>query len=69
MLALKIIALSLGAAFTLFGYFIFFRKRYSLINGFVPGKSRETYARRVGLVEFIIGIALIAAGIILVIFF
>lgn len=69
MLALKIIALLLGAAFTLFGYFIFFRRKYSLINGFVPGKSRETYARRVGLVEFIVGIALIAVGIILVIFF
>lgn len=69
MLALKIIALLLGAAFTIFGYFIFFRKKYSLINGFVFGKSRETYARRVGFVEFIIGVGLLAAGIILVIFF
>lgn len=69
MLALKIIALLLGAAFTLFGYFIFFRKKYSLINGFVFGKSRETYARRVGLVEFIIGIVLLSVGIVLIICF
>lgn len=34
MLVLKIIAVIIGVAFTLFGYFIFFRKKYSLINGF-----------------------------------
>ena len=32
--ALKVIAVILGLAFTLFGYFIFFQKKYSLINGF-----------------------------------
>ena len=34
MIFLKIISAVLGTAFTLFGYFIYFRKKYSLINGF-----------------------------------
>ena len=50
MLALKIITVILGLAFTLFGYFIFFRKKYSLINGFEEafkaGKKTESYAKR-----------------------
>ena len=72
MLALKIISILLGAAFTLFGYFIFFRKKYSLINGFEAelkeGKKDENYARRVGLVEFTVGIALLLAGVLLILF-
>ena len=72
MLVLKIITLVLGAAFLLFGYFIYFQKKYNLINGFKAafeeGRKDERYARRVGLVEFIIGIVLIAAGILLIIF-
>ena len=72
MLALKIISILLGAAFTLFGYFIFFRKKYSLINGFEAelkaGKKDEGYARRVGLVEFTVGIAILLAGIALILF-
>ncbi len=59
MLALKIIFAALGAAFTLFGYFIFFRKKYSLINGFEAdlkaGRKTEEYAKRVGMVEFVLG--------------
>ena len=34
MLVLKILLSVLGIAFLLFGYFIFFKKKYSLINGF-----------------------------------
>lgn len=34
MLALKTIVVLLGLAFTLFGYFIYFRKKYNLINSF-----------------------------------
>ena len=34
MLVLKILAILLGLAFTLFGHFIYFRKKYNLINGF-----------------------------------
>ena len=72
MLALKIISFVLGLAFALLGYFIFFRKRYSLINGFLEdfkaGRKSEDYARRVGLVEFAAGIALLITSIFLIIF-
>lgn len=72
MFVLKIIAILLGVTFALFGYFIFFRKKYSLINGFETdfkaGKKNEEYARRVGLIEFIIGISLLVVGIALIIF-
>ena len=72
MLALKIILFFLGVLFTLFGYFIYFRKKYNLINGFAEdfksGRKTEQYAKRVGLIEFVTGIALLAAGILLVIF-
>ena len=72
MLALKIIAVILGLAFTLFGYFIFFKKKYSLINGFKEdlkaGRKDENYARRVGIIEFIVGIVLLLVSVILIIF-
>ena len=71
MLILKIIAILLGLAFTLFGYFIYFRKKYNLINGFEAdfkaGHKDENYAKRVGMVEFVVGIAILIAGIILII--
>ena len=71
MLALKIIAALLGLAFTELGYFIFFKKKYSLINGFEEqykaGQKNEKYAKRVGLLEFIIGLALLFAAIVLII--
>lgn len=72
MTVLKIIAVILGLAFTLFGYFILFKKKYTLINGFEEafksGQKTEDYARRVGLVEFFIGIVILIVGIILIIF-
>ena len=72
MLILKILLPVVGAAFLLFGYLIFFRKKYSLINGFVAafkeGRKTERYARRVGLVEFILGILLLIASAILILF-
>ena len=72
MLALKIMAVILGLAFTLFGYFIFFKKKYSLINGFKEdfkaGRKDESYARRVGLIEFAVGIVLLITAVILIIF-
>ncbi len=72
MLALKIIASILGLAFTLFGYFIFFKKKYSLINGFEEdhkaGRKTEDYAKRVGLVDFVVGVAILFAAVILLIF-
>ena len=72
MIALKIITFTLGLAFILFGYFIFFKKKYFLINGFEEdfkaGRKTEKYAERVGLVEFILGIAILITSIILIIF-
>lgn len=72
MLALKLITVILGLAFTLFGYFIFFKKKYFLINGFEAdfkaGRKTEDYAKRVGLVEFSVGIVPLIVAIILVIF-
>ena len=72
MLVLKILAILLGLAFALFGYFIYFRKKYNLINGFEAdfkaGRKNEDYAKRVGMVEYVIGIAILIAGLILIIF-
>ena len=34
MMLLKALAVVLGLAFLLFGYFIYFKKKYHLINGF-----------------------------------
>lgn len=72
MLVLKIVSVLLGLAFALFGYFIYFRKKYNLINGFEAdfkaGRKDENYAKRVGMVEFVLGIAILIAGIVLIIF-
>ncbi|MBR2926213.1 MAG: DUF3784 domain-containing protein [Clostridia bacterium] len=71
MLALKIILVIVGIAFTLFGYFIFFKEKYSLINGFSSdykaGRKNENYAKRVGIVEFIVGIVILIASVFLII--
>jgi len=54
----------------LFGYFIFFKKKYSLIDDFEAefkaGCKTEEYARRVGLLEFVVGIGILAAGLALI---
>ena len=48
MVVLKVLAVVLGLAFLLFGYFIYFRKKYNLINGFEAdfkaGRKNEEYA-------------------------
>ncbi len=72
MIIVKILSAFLGIAFLLFGYFIYFRKKYNLINGFAEdyknGRKTEKYALRIGLVEFIIGCVLLAVSIALFIF-
>ena len=72
MLVLKIVSVLLGLSFTLFWYFIYLRKKYNLINcfeaDFKAGRKNEEYAKRVGMVEFVIGIAVLVAGIVLIIF-
>lgn len=72
MIALKIIATLLGLAFTLFGYFIYFKKKYNLINGFEAAfkaeRKNELYAKRIGMIEFVTGIAFLIVSIVLIIF-
>lgn len=47
-------------------------EKYNLINcfeaDFKAGRKNEEYAKRVGMVEFVIGIAVLVAGIVLIIF-
>ena len=72
MAVLKVLAVVLGLAFLLFGYFIYFKKKNNLINGFEAdfkaGRKNEEYAKRVGMVEFAVGIALLIAGAALILF-
>lgn len=69
MIFLEILSILLGVVFTFFGYFIFFRKKYFLINGFEEdyraGQKSEAYARNVGLVELVVGIVLLVASVVL----
>ena len=64
---LKIILIIVGVIFTTFVYLICFKEKYNLINGFEAdyksGRKTEYYAKKVGLVELIIGIILILIGI------
>lgn len=58
----KIISLILAIFFIFFGYNIYFRKKYNLINNFEKdyknGLKNEKYAKKVGLIELIFGISL-----------
>ena len=60
MTLLKIILILVGLAFIIFGYLIYFKEKYNLINGFErdfkSGRKTEAYAKKVGLIELIIGI-------------
>jgi hypothetical protein len=68
MLVMTIIDALLGSAFAVIGYLIFFKKKYSLINGFdaafKEGRKTEAYARRVGMIEFVLGTVLLVASVI-----
>lgn len=71
MTLLKIILILVGLAFITFGYLIYFKEKYNLINdfesNFKSGKKTESYAKKLGLVELIIGIIFILIGLVLVI--
>lgn len=71
MTILKFILISLGLVFLTLGYKIYFGKDYKIINGFErdykAGIKTESYAKKVGLIEFIIGIILLIMGIYLLI--
>ena len=72
MLVLKILAVLLGAAFLSFGYAIYFRGKYFLINGFEAayreGRRDSAYAKRVGLIELVLGILLLVTAALLILF-
>ena len=71
MTLLKIILIALGATFSTFGYLIYFKKKYNLINDYEAnrkaGKKTESYARKVGLIELLLGIALLMIGLYLIV--
>lgn len=72
MIVIKVDAIMLGLVFTLFGYFIYFRGKYNLINGFEIDYQRgfkdEQYAKRVGLIEFTVGVISLVIGLTLILF-
>lgn len=72
MTVLKIIACIVGVLSTVFGYLIYFRGKYNLINGFEndykEGRKDENYAKRIGIVEFVVGICILLASIALILF-
>lgn len=63
---LNTILIVVGGAFITFGYLIYFKEKYNLINGFELDyksvRKTESYAKKVGLVELIIGIILVVIG-------
>lgn len=69
---IQAILIILGVLFLYFGYNIYFNKKYHLINDFEAefkaGRKTEKYAERIGLIEFVIGIALLISGIAMIIF-
>ena len=71
MIILKIILITVGVALVMFGYEIYFQKKYNLINGFEEdyknGRKTESYAKKVGLIEFVLGIVLALIGICVII--
>lgn len=71
MTLLKVILIALGATFSIFGYLIYFKKKYNLINDFEAnrksGRKTESYARKVGLIELLLGITLLMVGFYLIV--
>ena len=62
MIFLNIALAAAGLAFLVFGYFIYFRKKYTLINGFPregSTKKQRRYAKLIGIAELISGAALL----------
>ena len=66
-LVMNVILISVGTLFTIFGYLIYFRKKYNLINNFKINKSinkySDDYALRMGFIELWSGIFCICLGI------
>ncbi len=66
MKVLNVLLVILGLIFMFFGYEIFFKKKYGLINNFYEdknkGKFNDNYAKRVGIIEFVGGLFCIIFG-------
>lgn len=56
------ILMAAGLLFAGFGYAIYFRGRYGLVNSFEAGRADERYARRLGLIELVGGCASVLLG-------
>ncbi len=71
MIILKIVLITVGVAFISFGYLIYFKKQYELINGFEAdqkaGRKTESYAKKVGIIELAAGVILTLIGICVII--
>ena len=71
MTLLKIILIAIGATFSTFGYLIYFKKKYNLINDYEAnrkaGNKTESYTRKVGLIDLLLGIALLMIGLYLIV--
>ncbi|HHX53492.1 MAG TPA: DUF3784 domain-containing protein [Clostridiales bacterium] len=67
MIILNIALAAAGLAFLVFGYFIYFRKKYTLINGFPregATKKQRRYAKLIGMAELISGAALLLLSVV-----
>lgn len=73
MIILKIILILLGLAFLSFGYLIYFKGHYNLINGYESdyksGRKTIRYAKKVGIIELVLGLIFLFAGICVIIIF
>ncbi len=68
MFVLRIMLILIGLLFIGFGYAIWFKRKYNLINNFKDdnksGKSYDSFAKRVGIIEFIGGIVCFILGVV-----
>ena len=68
---IQAILIILGVISLYYGYNIFFKKKYNLINDFEAefkaGRKTEKYAERIGIIEFVLGAGILIGGILLII--
>ncbi len=64
----SIVLVVLGIFFALSGFQVYFRRMYSMINNFdrikLRYKSPESYARRLGMIQFVGGVAELIGGVV-----
>lgn len=64
----SIVLVVLGIFFALSGFQVYFRRMYSMINNFdrikLRYKSPEAYARRLGMIQFVGGVAELIGGVV-----